>query len=146
MCAVFEQVGFAPAHIHKRSVQLMIAGGTDIQALRAEYAGDAFDDTFPAVRQQLKPMSRALLQLLALGQGGSGLYSLVERRGLAGLLSEISAPSPAQTSQKRLEKFGLLSPMGEVGCYEIEDPAFADWLCTHFGHPELRLIEQGDQG
>lgn len=144
--AVFEQVGFSPAHLNKLLVQLMIAGGTDIQALHAEYAGDAFDDTFPTVWQQLKPMDRALLQLLALGHGSSGLYSLVERQRLAGLLNEASAPSPArvQTSQKRLEKLGLLSPIGEVGRYEIEDPAFAYWLRTHTGRQQ-RISNEPDE-
>jgi hypothetical protein len=51
-----------------------------------------------------------------------------------------------QTSQKRLEKLGLLSPIGEVGRYEIEDPAFACWLRTHTGRTERHSIEQGDQG
>ncbi len=67
MRAVFEQVGFALAHLNKLLVQLMIAGCTDIQALHAEYACDALDDAFPAVWQRLKPMDRALLQLLSLG-------------------------------------------------------------------------------
>lgn len=133
--AVFERFNRTPEHFVGIVRRMLDSGREDIDSVADEYEEELDEPgTFEAIFMELKPLDRSLLiRLTEAKPGDPGIYTAEGKEKLAEKMGlESISTSSIQNAVERLRSAGLIY-QAEHGAWELEDPAFADWVAA-FGN------------
>ncbi len=112
---------------------LILHGGEDILAITQAYLADhSLEAIYQAEWQALKPVDQAVLVWII--KGKSGPYTGEARQFIANQLGLDSVDTATvQNAVNRLRGASKIAPVS-LGCYELEDPYYADWILNEVQH------------